>query len=1615
MKIAKGLLSLATLGFGVAVSTVTNADIGGTVFRDLAVSGATLNTYGVKDTNELGVAGITVTAFDSSGSVVGTPATTTANGSWAIVGTSGDVRVEFSGIPSYLESSPANTGSNTTVQFVVDGATSVDLGLHEPADYTSTAVPEVILSSWVGDTAASGGSAPTTYSFPFDRNGQNEDDTFYDDTTRPIKPTKVPAPTTDATASQVGATWGLAYQKNQQRYFSAAGLRRHAGLAAGTGTIFVIDKSAASAALSHQFNLNGVVTASGGTIDLGSICRGGACKDDTGNTGIEEDYAISGQQSVDLDGAKKVGKIAFGDIDMEPQTNNLWAVNLNQKALIKIDVGADDATTLPISVDQYLISGLANVPSCNNGEIRPWGLNFSQGKGYLGLACDAENGGTTADLIGYVVSFDPNDVASGFTSEVSFPLGFARNTDARYNFAPWSHNWSDFRLMFGSRYTLPQAIVSDIEFDKAGNMNIALSDRAGMQLGTANYKPISGASLASASAEDKALIENQSRGDLYHACKTASGFEMEGSGSCPVHAFTSNGTQGFQQTGEFFEERAGDGDHEGAMGALAMLKGSDKMIMTILDPHPTNDVGRFYWTSQGVNWVDPVNGDIEQYYTLYASNSIDKFGKASGIGDVEILTAPAPIEIGNRVWLDTNGDGVQDAGEAGIAGITVQLLDSAGTTVIATVITDAAGNYIFSSDASGADSASHKYNINNLTPNTAYKVRIPNVNGGTKQAALGGNALTTANTGSGANTDINDSDGAANGNDADVAVLASNIAFSGVNNHTFDFGFSLPTPTVSLGSLVWEDVDQDGLQGAAEPRILGAKVNLLVNNGSGTFIQAKDISGVDVAEFTTQADGQYLFTNLPEGQYKVTVDVPANYKATPLQNVSGNADTGGEDDSNIDTALQVGTVHTSSALTLAAGTEPTETTGAGSFDGDDQDDSLVDANGNMTVDFGFIKVGSWSGNVSKDTNNDDVGEVNLNNVEIKLYRDINGDGMPDGGAIATTTTGTDGNYSFTDLVPGDYVAVETQPAGLLNVIENEGGADNDQNGATPINAISGTVDAGENDANNDFVEEEAGSWSGNVSKDTNNDDNGDENLKDVIIQLFSDPNGDGDPSDGILVGTTQTGSNGNYFFTNLQPGDYIAVETQPAGLDDVKENEGGADDDKPNNNTINSIAGTVDAGETDVNNDFVEEEPLGAWSGNVSKDNNDDDVGDENLQSVEIQLFTDPNGDGDPSDGTLVGTTTTDTDGNYSFINLQPGDYVAVETQPAELSNVSENEGGLDNDKPDNNIINSIAGTVSAGETDVNNDFVEEDSSGPTVSIGSIIWSDSNNNGQQDASESGIAGAKVTLLNAIGTPVLGVAVQTTQADGLYYFGNLPAGDYRVQVEPPAGFARSGTQTTSNNDDAVNDSNIASSNGNLHTSGTFSLTVNGEPSGESANIASSDAADDTNDKSGNMTVDFGFTPSVKIGSLIWFEDDNDGIATNGVITYPPAGTVVTATATDGTTYTGATDGSGNYSIDVPINDEYIVRIASPAGYQPTLNSDDSEVPSDNSEDNQSHDGAGTKVVVGTADNTTVDFGFTASAAPPPGSQPIPTLSEWALILLMMMLGWIGYQQGLARKY
>ncbi|MEQ1749913.1 MAG: GEVED domain-containing protein, partial [Prosthecobacter sp.] len=149
------------------------------------------------------------------------------------------------------------------------------------------------------------------------------------------------------------------------------------------------------------------------------------------------------------------------------------------------------------------------------------------------------------------------------------------------------------------------------------------------------------------------------------------------------------------------------------------------------------------------------------------------------------------------------------------------------------------------------------------------------------------------------------------------------------------------------------------------------------------------------------------------------------------------------------------------------------------------------------------------------------------------------------------------------------------------------------------------------------------------------------------------------------------------------------------------------------------------------------------------------------------------------------------------------------------------------------------------------------------LSLGNLVWSDADNDGVKDASESGIDGVSVQLFRTTddiignGDDVQQGSNLTTAGGGLYAFTGLPAGKYFVKIPTvPAGLTMSGgvpdaMQTP--NGFAENDQN--DDNNGIHitgigtavTSGLVNLTAGGE------SVTDGDA-----DAYTNLTIDFGFT-------------------------------------------------------------------------------------------------------------------------------------------------------------
>jgi hypothetical protein len=169
------------------------------------------------------------------------------------------------------------------------------------------------------------------------------------------------------------------------------------------------------------------------------------------------------------------------------------------------------------------------------------------------------------------------------------------------------------------------------------------------------------------------------------------------------------------------------------------------------------------------------------------------FGKASSLGDIVTLCTPGPMEIGNRVWLDKNGDGIQDIGENGIKGVILELLNAEGK-VVSTTLTNDRGEYAFNQFNTLDSVGSDRLNEIGLQVRHKYTIRIVNIIGSSIQNPLKKLMLTRVNRGTGTRQDILDSDGAVSGNHAQISLMTGD---RGQNNHTYDFGFC-PSPSYEL-------------------------------------------------------------------------------------------------------------------------------------------------------------------------------------------------------------------------------------------------------------------------------------------------------------------------------------------------------------------------------------------------------------------------------------------------------------------------------------------------------------------------------------------------------------------------------------------------------------------------------------------------------------------------------------------------------------------------------------------------------------------------------------------------------------------------------------------------
>jgi uncharacterized repeat protein (TIGR01451 family) len=222
----------------------------------------------------------------------------------------------------------------------------------------------------------------------------------------------------------------------------------------------------------------------------------------------------------------------------------------------------------------------------------------------------------------------------------------------------------------------------------------------------------------------------------------------------------------------------------------------------------------------------------------------------------------------------------------------------------------------------------------------------------------------------------------------------------------------------------------------------------------------------------------------------------------------------------------------------------------------------------------------------------------------------------------------------------------------------------------------------------------AATISGHVYEDINHTGtytNGDTGLSSVALALYSDPSGTGTP--GTLVQIVITDANGYYEFLNLTLGHYVVVGTSLPGYVTSAPANG-------------LVALNLTVLTSSVNNNFFQYQPSPAVYGNIGGtvyyDTNGSGaytIGDGGIANVEIDLVQDLNTNGlaDPGEP-VVASTTTETNGNYTFLNATPGYYVVRQTFLFGYYNTG------DSSPPNNNQI-PIA--LAAGLTTNNNNFYE--------------------------------------------------------------------------------------------------------------------------------------------------------------------------------------------------------------------------------------------------------------------------------------------------------------------
>lgn len=1510
-----GLVILSLLVSSPKLTKAASGTVTGQVYRDYNESGTFENTTSfVED----GVGGVTVRAFDDTNAVVGTT-TTALNGTYTLTitgATNNNIRVEFDNTTypkgarvSHHGVGSGTTNSGTAIQFVTLGATKVDLGVNVPVDYCeplgSSVNPNVVIPCYIlGDpTAATSSSKTAIVGVPYNTaNGGAET-----------------ANTTQATVAQVGAVWGITWQPSSKSVFTSAFQKRHMGFGPlGTGGIYRIDNSTATPAVTSFVDLNS-------TALLGANATG-ANPHPNGTTNFQVDGSSFAVAS----------KASLGGLTISSDELTLYTINLSTRQLLSISLGSNPASpvaptsaatldTIPTSgqVGHFTIPGTttaglpgATVTCATTGDVRPFGITYHDGLVYVGIVCTNQSSGTALEA--YVYTYDPTTNTWGTAPVLEFPLTYTKGRiTVNYGAPGPADAWNKWIDTYngpttGTTYIYPQAILSDINFFN-GDMIIGLRDRLGDQTGPFTPPPAGGTG-----------VEGITAGDILRA-SPVTGTAIPTQWKIESNAKNATGTRAFGPStgannnqgpggGEFYyQDNCSFCDHEETVaGGQAQWPGKPEIVAGRMDPLQIR--------SGGLDWYSNTAGTLNKNYEIYPNDSNGSnypgngkyFEKAEGLGDIALLCDKAPIEIGNRVWIDSNGDGVQQPSETGLANVTVSLYD--GATKVGSVTTNAKGEYYFdSSNVTGGLLNSHAYTIK--LDNTAnYTGTGPLVNYQLTKATVAADANHTAT-----NMRFIDSDATPTSlgpiSSTNFAQVSVTTGVAGANNHSYDIGLA---PSLRLGNYIWQDTDNDGIFDTGETGIAGVTVNLILDANANGVIDSGETTVF--ATTTTDSTGHFYFNNLPVSQsgQDYLIQIPASNftSGNPLYALtSSTGGTGSNYEANLpatlsatnnaDHGVQVGLAGSdviSRKIVLATNTAPTGDEGAGT----DQTTIYTngDTNSNLVVDFGFTNLMRIGNLVWYDANGSgtvDAGENGIGNVTVQLYLD-DGTGTFNSATdtlVATTLTDGTGRYYFSNIAPGNYFVQVVQSnfntgQPLVNLTpDTVTGTSNNVNHGTAVSgqgSVSSLISlvgngapvneesdapafaGGDNDSNIviDFGFKPAsalGMRLGNyVWKDLNNNgivDVGEAGIANVTVNLILDTNGNGviDSGEATPVATAITNSNGQYYFNNLTP------------------------------NTTGQ--------------DYLVQIPASQFTGTGAL----------------VGLQSSTGGYGSPVEAGLTTGGTSSATNNLDHGKATGAVGTDVVSQKIVLTNGTAPAG------------DEVDATTTWVNGDTNSNLTIDMGFTPSQRLGNFVWNDLNNNGVVNG-EAGLPSVKVNLYldngngafdpTATTNPDSLVATLNTDSTGHYYFNNIAPGNYFIQIDPSnfttggalVGYASSSpsayeaslpSPASATNDTDHGKTVLVSGQTQSVVSSIISLVAANAPTGDE----DSGVTWPGGDVNSNLTLDFGFsnTTRYRMGNYVFTDFGADGTANAGdtgianvtVNLLDNTGTVVRTTTTDSNGY------------------------------------------------------------------------------------------------------------------